>query len=914
MIPGGPPAHLLADREKVSSFPFSRGPSSRRGARPSKHTREEIKGAFWESPRAPWVNALQGRARPCRCGSGRASRHVGAVFASTYKVSFKTVAFALFVLLAGFFSPPGFGHASSPFHFEEPLDAPAAAKPLADLDVGEPRTVRMIYFLPNDRPFRQEIVDSMKVVIGRVQTFFAEQMQAHGYGNKTFRFETDASGEPVVHRLDGKHPSHQYTRGPVDEISEVFDLRSNVYSIVTDFGGSGCGGAGERRGKSGGYGRIHEPCIGYPPGYYAWITAHELGHAFGLWHDFRDENYLMSYGLNIVSHPDRLSASAAEFLSVHPYFNSAIPLEEGPPPTVELLSPVRYPAGSKSVSVRLNVRDPAGIHQVCLHILRGSSYEVKACRSVAGEKEAVVEFEYDGVIPATSWFVPPPTSLSQPAVHIIQIMAVDTEGNAKGAVDLRAQGWIYRLLEISPYEIASLEGYSPSVHSLAFSPDGALLAFPYREDDPTVRLWDVAAQEPVATLDPGQSVAFSPDGTLAVGSRNYTSLWDVANRKKIVTLEQGGHSGVTFSSDGSLLATATESTVRLWDVAKRTEVGQLDAALAGVIGAGTPLAFSPDGALLASLFGQGTVRLWDVSTQEPVATLDGDLTESTSVAFSPDGTTLASGHFAVDRTVALWDVETREQVAIFEREGSGWVMAVAFSPDGRVLASAGSLDNTVRLWDVRTRQELAAFEYIGSFFSVAFSPDGATLAAGTPAAVLLWDVTELLRVPEGLEILSGHDQQAAAGAALTAPFLVEVTDQKGQPVEGVQVTFSITAGGGTLSVETATTDSVGRAASTLTLGPDPGPNTVTAIVAGLDPVTFSAAGSAIPHTLTKLSGQDQQGPAGTALPRAVRGRGPGSKQHPARRRPGHLRGLRRRRNPFGNHGHHRCQTASPLSP
>ena len=50
-----------------------------------------------------------------------------------------------------------------------------AAKWLASLDVGEPRTVRMIYFLPNDRPFRQEVVDEMKAVILQVQTFYAEQ-------------------------------------------------------------------------------------------------------------------------------------------------------------------------------------------------------------------------------------------------------------------------------------------------------------------------------------------------------------------------------------------------------------------------------------------------------------------------------------------------------------------------------------------------------------------------------------------------------------------------------------------------------------------------------------------------------------------------------------------------------------------
>ena len=99
-------------------------------------------------------------------------------------------------------------HFCLPIDFEE-LSARdssyAARKQAFDLNVGEPRTVRLIYFLPNDRPFRAEVVDSMKVAIRRIQTFYGDQMQVHGYGNKTFRFETDAHGEPMVHRVDGQN-------------------------------------------------------------------------------------------------------------------------------------------------------------------------------------------------------------------------------------------------------------------------------------------------------------------------------------------------------------------------------------------------------------------------------------------------------------------------------------------------------------------------------------------------------------------------------------------------------------------------------------------------------------------------------------------------------------------------------------
>ena len=73
-----------------------------------------------------------------------------------------------------------------------------------------------------------------------------------------------------------------------------------------------------------------------------------------------------------------------------------------------------------------------------------------------------------------------------------------------------------------------------------------------------------------------------------------------------------------------------------------------------------------------------------------------------------------------------------------------------------------------------------------------------------------------------------------------SPFVVSVLDQNGSAFAGAVVTFSVTAGGGTLSATTATTDASGRARSTLTLGNDAGTNTVTATVAGLGTVTFTA--------------------------------------------------------------------------
>ena len=123
--------------------------------------------------------------------------------------------YPLFALISLIFSPLAVVHAAtSPtdsVHFCAPFDYEQwrhehprpAGKQLAALDTGEPRTVRMIYFLPNDRPYQAEVVQKMKEEMLRIQTFYAEQIQAHGHGNTTFRIETDAQGEPRVHRVNG---------------------------------------------------------------------------------------------------------------------------------------------------------------------------------------------------------------------------------------------------------------------------------------------------------------------------------------------------------------------------------------------------------------------------------------------------------------------------------------------------------------------------------------------------------------------------------------------------------------------------------------------------------------------------------------------------------------------------------------
>ncbi|MCE2438398.1 MAG: PD40 domain-containing protein [Candidatus Latescibacteria bacterium] len=776
-------------------------------------------------------------------------------------------------------------------HFCVPVDieqwrrdiAPSADKWAADMHAGEPRTVRMIYFLPNDRPFRQEVVDSMKTMILRVQTFYAEQMRAHGYGDMTFRIETDADGDPRVHRVNGQRADSHYldnTINPVtNEIRKALGTGYRIDFIVVD---NSTGSIGTPRGSAAGVG------TGYPhwdrrggfitggillvPGRFSFHTAaHELGHAFGLDHDFRDSSYIMSYGPGV----NRLSACAASNLSAQPLFNSdiAIPIvgvPGGSRATFELVSPTRYPAGTRSTSLQFKVGDPDRLHLATLKVTTGDIYitsgfpEVMACRELAGEKDTVVEFEYDGVVPSSLQFGIP-ESLSDTIAHLFFVETIDVDGYKSGDGFGIAQG--------SPYLVDTLEGHG----AVVFSPDGNTLAYTVRftvtDVDGSnsyrskIRLWDVAAGEEIATFEsslqgPLRSLAFSPDGnTLASSSVGPVDLYDVSNREHIATLEVRNTMGtgtLAFSPDGDILAVGARGRsingkVQLWDVSSRDHIGTLEGHLYHL----WSLAFSPDGNILASASDDDTIRLWDVTTREEIATLQGPGARKwsgvVSVAFSSDGNTMASG--SRDGKVRLWDVATREEIATMEGHPSQYsypfmVFTVAFSPDGNTLAS-GAQDGTIRLWDVSTQGHIATLAHIHWVNSLAFSPDGGRLAAATRENLELWDTSKWMRPFAFLLVkVSGDGQHAATGAELSRPLVVEVRDQYDSPLPDVPVTFTVTAGDGTfgdkLTSERAMTDANGRAQVFLTLGPVFGPNNVSVSLSGRERVAFHAEG--VPDT------------------------------------------------------------------
>ncbi len=245
-------------------------------------------------------------------------------------------------------------------------------------------------------------------------------------------------------------------------------------------------------------------------------------------------------------------------------------------------------------------------------------------------------------------------------------------------------------------------------------------------------------------------VAWNQAGLIATAEENIVRLWDAASGSELLHLK--GHRGlvrsVAFSPDGAVLASGSDDwTVRLWSVASGQEINRLQRHHARV----RSVAFSPLGMLLASGSDDGTVQLWDVADGREHLRLQGHAKRVQSVAFSPDGMLLASG--CSDGTVRLWTTASGHELMCLQGHMSG-VRSVAFSPNGMLLASSSD-DWTVRLWAVADGKTLMRLEaHASAVKKVAFSPDGGLLASSSGEQIVrLWDLTsgrETLR-------LQGHE-------------------------------------------------------------------------------------------------------------------------------------------------------------
>ena len=678
--------------------------------------------------------------------------------------------------------------------------APAAA----NLNVGDPYTVRLIYFRPSDRQPRPYIDAQMDTLIKRVQQGYANDMERHGFGRKTFTFEADSMGKAVVHHVNGQFTADYYEYETFDKVrkkvNEQFDTLQNIYLIVVDSGYQigGAGGQATLGDGGGGTALIHGMGDIINKVY---IASHELGHTFGLRHDFRNDAYIMSYGGS--NQPHQLSKCAAEGLDVHPYFNPSRASQNFNKSTTIGAPTARLAPLPNTIGLRFEVADLDGLHQARLHTPEvKSGYErfggFLACTRLTGTSSIVEIF----------------TTALEPRNRSVSLQVIDVYGNIS---------WSQRY----PIDITSLLP-PPKVVS---TPDGNLAAV-------------VRKHIGEAALTPHAMLNLR---SLRATSHRITDLTGLEHAVNLMLLYLGGNSISDISpladlTNLKLLSLGSNSISDISPLANLTNLTSL------FLGNNSISDISPlKGLTNLKLLYLESNSISDIS---PLA----DLTNLTK---------LSLGSNSVSDISPLADLTNLTKLSLRSNSISDISPLADLTNLELLYLANNSISDISPLADLTNLTSLYLWGNSVSDLSSLVANTG--LGSGDTVDVRRNPLRYLsihTHIPtlqnRGVRVLfdnqahptllkiSGDDQAGIAFTPLSNPYVVEVQDENGSAASGIAVTFAVTTGGGIVHPKIIRTDENGRAQNTLTLG-NLGTNTVSVSAAGIEgKVTFHAISDNLP--------------------------------------------------------------------
>src|SRR6266436_2389381 len=254
----------------------------------------------------------------------------------------------------------------------------------------------------------------------------------------------------------------------------------------------------------------------------------------------------------------------------------------------------------------------------------------------------------------------------------------------------------------------------------------------------------------VAHRDLVHSLAFSPDGNvLASGGYREVKLWRRSKDVQKFNLSSIAHQAVlavAVSPDGKWMATSgDDGSIKLWNPATGKSVGKLSGHKRAVNG----LNFSPDSSKLVSGSADKTIRVWDVAKGKVLCQAQ-TVTEVNAVTWVADGRQIASG--GADYLIRIWyvDLAKRELAALKEIKGhEGPVTSLATVPPNGAQVISGSGDGTIRQWDLEDGQTIRKMKHGGPVAAVAVRNDGKRFgSAGLNNIAKLWDASEGKEIAE----------------------------------------------------------------------------------------------------------------------------------------------------------------------
>ena len=688
--------------------------------------------------------------------------------------------------------------------------------------------VSLIYFRPNDH----SVIPNMDAKIDReikaAQRFYADEMERHGFGRKTFQFEMDANGNAVVHHVVGKFDAAYYHSNPTFKWKEdlrelVHAPKGNIAVYIIDVAGAspeicGLGGGGPI------YGKAYIYCLNWG------VLAHELGHAFGMPHDFRGGSYLMSYGYG-----GELSQCAARRFDVHHAFN--------PNPThLVSLTPnsskiVMHPPSLDSsfpnaIRLRFEVNHAYGLHQAMLMTEEmvggnGRTGSLIGCQQLNREKSSIVEFVTTGVTPEREWvqlsvidvhgkkaskrfpidvpsLLPPPEPIevvSFPDLNLRKAVREALNLSADEDITTRTMLWL-RQLESRNNAITDLTGLEHAKKLRKLDLGGRYASGKGYVNSNTIS--DFTSLEKLTKL---KSLNLS-----------YMQGLDVSSFTRLTQLEELDLEG-TDVLDVVMLAALTQlkslnlSNTAISDVSTLTVLKQLEnfnLSNTAVSEASTLAALTQ----LESLNLSNTA-ISDVSALAALKQLEYLNLRNTAISDVSPLTALKQLEYLNLRWNFIWDIFPLMTLAQLKgsRDWHGLYL------EGNPLSYATV---NIHVPDLQTKGVTVRFEN---------------------------------RAHSALVRVSGDRQEGISGETLPTALVVKAQDAHWKPMSGVDIKFTVIQGNGILTHQTSTTDANGRAETHLTLGKSRGLNRVRVTATGITyPVTFTTTAT---EPLTQLAAAPQ---------------------------------------------------------
>ena len=722
----------------------------------------------------------------------------------------------------------------------------------AELPPADSPIVRLVYFRPSDRPVRPDVDAEIDGPIKKAQQFYADEMERHGFGRKTFQFETDAHGNAVVHHVNGKFIEAYYrqnggwgteTREQIDRLPQsitVYMLDGNLLpdSIAGTGGGSPYGG---------GRASIES--------WYWFTIAHELGHAFGMnYHDYRAPSLMSSGYLD-----EELSPCFAAWLDVHPAFNPTA-VRIGTRATIQML-PATLAAPPNAIRLRFTVTAPAGsLYQARLltpekRTLDGYAFGsggLMGCKRIDGNPtSSTVEFVtalasdtksvslqiigIDGDEVGGKRFPIDVASLLPPA-KVVSIPDPNLAAAVREALNMSSGETftthsILSLVSLGPTNrrIKSLTGLEHAVNLEWLYLDNTdvsdVSALANLTNLKSLVLWntdvsDVSALANLTNLvgldlwntDVSDVSALANLTNLVGLSLNGTDVSDVSALASHTNLETLVLTG-TLVSDVSALAHLTN----LWRLdLNDTDVSDVSALanLTNLVGLWLNDTDVSDVSALANLTNLKTLVLHgtavsDVSALASHTNLEQLYLGGTDVS---DVSALANLTNLVD--LRLSDTAVSDVSALASHTNLGWLFL-----QHTAVSDVSALANLTNLKTLVLAGCPLSYASIHTHIP-ALQAKGIEVGFDNVAHPALLKV-------------SGDGQKGAGATALSNPFVVEAMDEHGKPIVGRTVQFDILGGGRRLSAETVETDAQGKAGVTLTLGSSQGVNKVRASSEGI---------------------------------------------------------------------------------